>query len=79
MTMVTTSKVCQERSTAAPGRIAEVVPGRVVVQRLGRTEVEDHLGQDLQRYVASQARVAGAIHLGDPVGPERGDDLVGAR
>ena len=35
-------------------------------------------GQDLDRYLASEPRVARAIDLPHPAGAERGDDFVGA-
>ena len=36
----------------------------------------DRFGQDLERDVAIQLRVACAIHLAHPTGPERREDLI---
>ena len=39
----------------------------------------EEVGQDLERDVAPEPRVAGAKHLSHATGAERGDDLVGAQ
>ncbi len=39
----------------------------------------EEVGQDLERDVAPEPRVAGAIDLSHAAGAERGDDLIGAQ